>query len=167
MHTYSDIINYFQAYAVANADFQHTVGGRIAFLASDIEDYQSAENNKALSSPFMIAGFNVDGIDNATSTFSIPFGAQTTRQYNFNLAICKETSDNTANGDTQSTLIALDELAEELVAQIIEDRENNIDTPECCFLEDLDPNIRVFKTNTIGTQKALGIVLSFTFNFCR
>lgn len=162
---YADIINYFQNYAETSADFLHSPG-RYCFAATDIIDFEDQETNTKHKFPFLIAGYKSQSIDDAPGKFTIYDTRPNERSYNMNIAIFKDTA-GTDIGAAKNAAIALDELADRLLAKIAYDRIHNLDTPLCCFLEDMDTTINIYKTPIVSAQRAIGIILNMTFNFSR
>ncbi len=162
---YADIINYFQDYAETSPLFLHSAN-RYCFAATDFIDFEDQETNAKHKFPFLIAGYKSQGIDDAPGKFTIYDTRPNERSYNINIAIFKNTT-STQLGAAKEAVIALDELADNLLAKIAYDRINNLDTPLCCFLEDMDTTINIYKTPIVSAQRAIGIILNMTFNFSR
>ena len=162
---YADIINYFQDYAETSSHFLHSAN-RYCFAATDFIDFEDQETNAKHKFPFLIAGYKSQGVDDAPGKFTIYDLQPNQRSYNINIAIFKNTAD-THIGAAKNAAIALDELADNLLTKISYDRIHNLDTPLCCFLEDMDTTINIYKTPIVSAQHAIGIILNMTFNFSR
>jgi hypothetical protein len=164
---YRDIIDYFEAMAITSSDFRHTISGRVTFMSSDISDYLAEEIGN-LASPFMIAGFAVEGVDNGKSIYTYSEVLKSKKNYNFNLGVFSESELDTDRA-VKETLCVVDELCDKVIKKVFEDRMEAIDTDvdNLCFLKYIDMNVTISEPVIIGTRKAIGQVLNFNFNFCR
>jgi len=172
MHGYSDIINYFEHLATTSADFQHQPGTKIAFIASDISDFQALENIPKFSSPFMIAGYNPEDFDAGREVYTISDDNRDNRMYNINIAIFKEVASINAHGGIKAERIALDEIVDRVMEKVTTDRADAIQncvpsSDDCCFFKFMDLEVPIYKTQSIGTRQAIGYILNFNFNFKR
>lgn len=171
MNNYESILSYFEHIATTSAHFQHGTSGKVAFIGSDMGDFKALESVRKLSFPLMIAGFNGSGIDNARGRFTINDSDKNFRSYDIPVAILKEVSQIDTHGESTSTLISLDEIADDILSTIVEDRAKALrresGAVDICFLKHMTTDIPIAKTAVIGGRKALGIILYFNFNFTR
>lgn len=167
-HNYQSIIDYLQSVAEREASIAHGVGGRKTFIKADVSDSLAGQTT-FLETPYAIAGYEPEGIDRGAGSYSFASAKKANRSYSINLAIFKESKLNTHDG-TYETLQSLDELADSWLAIMEADRLAAFDSGDMdliCFHRDMVLDIPIYKTSTTGSQKALGIILNFTWEFCR
>jgi len=165
MNNYKDIIDYFESIATRIPAIGHHPVNNRAFVVADIQDALAAQNT-TLISPYMIAGYEPEGIDRGSGLYRFADNSKADRSYSINIAIFKEaTLDDTATG-----IQSLDEIADDIFKLIEEDRLDAFggdDADVKCFHKDMSLDVPMYKTSIIGNRKALGLIMNFTFNFCR
>jgi hypothetical protein len=165
MNNYKSIIDYFESIATRIPAIAHHAVNHKSFTVADIQDALAGQNG-GLISPYIIAGYEPEGIDRGSGLYRFSEGAKADRSYSINIAIFKEAKlDN-----TYESLDALDEIADAIFALIEADRLAAFDSndPDLkCFHKDMSLDVPMYKTSIIGNRKALGLIMNFTFNFCR
>lgn len=165
MNNYKSIIDYFESVATRIPAIAHHAVNNKAFVVADIQDALAGQNS-GLISPYIIAGYEPEGIDRGSGLYKFADGTKADRSYSINIAIFKEAKlDN-----TYESLDALDEIADDIFKLMSEDREAAFDGHDDevrCFHKDMSLDVPMYKTAIIGNRKALGLIMNFTFNFCR
>lgn len=165
MHNYQSIIAYFESIATRIPSIAHHPTTHKSFAVADIQDVLAGQNS-TLISPYMIAGYEPEGIDRGSGLYRFADGVKAERSYSINIAIFKEAKlDN-----TYECLDALDTIADDIFTLIEADRLAAFDGSDSqlkCFHRDMSLDVPMYKTSIIGNRKALGLIMNFTFNFCR
>lgn len=165
---YQSIVDYFRSVAERESTIAHGVGGRKSFTKSDVSDALASQNT-FLDNPYVIVGYEPEGLDRGAGSYSFSDSAKANRVYSINVAIFKENKINTHDG-TYDTLQALDELADAWLAIMEGDRTTAFDGSDrdlICFHQSMNLDVPIYKTARIGNQQALGIIMNFTWEFCR